>query len=426
MGKPESMIDTLAVSRDTINKMFMFWDLGCKAATKMELIPSSLGPYNANSSDIDYALESHDPVKSRFAPSLSMLACHGFPDISQSILSALEQLIPGEMDPKRAEWLQTHTGLDFPTRSTTNQSPQPENMELWTQYQALVFGFYYKLLEPLISFELVNKNAYFRGIWGYGSTRFLAMCSQLADGLRREGKVSRTHLLYILATMYDGRQRAYTKSSSRSGLVGVTGSISVLTLPLLRVSDIPRELASFMLVDLPVIDLLAEADGELYSGHGTGLEFVHGAKSVVEISPHAPTKLWSIHAKMGSLFDGQPGVVMAARCGGRLVGSFSPLAADVTFLNTAYQAPKYDSDYIDDFRIFGYEIKDEDWQSGKVWRPSPQVSMDQIGVVHSRGCPTLRYAAAGFFAGADEEVAIATDDLAMAVGRFTDGGIVIT
>jgi hypothetical protein len=428
MGKPELMIDTLAVSRDTINRMFMFWDLGCKAATKMELIPSSTGEYDASSSDIHYTLENNDPVTSRFAPNLSMLACHGFPEISQSILSALEQMIPGEMDPKRAEWLQMHTALEFLSRLTTKPSRQPENMGLWTQYQALVFGFYYKLLEPLISFEHVHENAYFRGIWGYGSRLFLAMCSQFAEGLRRGGSVSRTHLLYMLSAMYNGRQHAYSKSSSRSGLVGITGPISVLTLPLLRVSDIPNELGTFMLVDLPVIDLLAEANGELYSGHDTGLEFVHGAKTPVEISPRAPNKLWSVHAKMGNLFDGQPRVVMTARCGGRLVGYFSPLAADVTFLGAAYQAPRHESDYVDDFRVLGYEIKDEDWQSGMVQRPLPRDLLDQIGVVHSRGCPALRYAAAGFFAGAHEEVAIATDDVDMAVGRVSaqDGGVIIT
>ncbi|RDW65097.1 hypothetical protein BP6252_10748 [Coleophoma cylindrospora] len=427
-GKPELMIDTLAVDRDITNSMFMFWELGCRAATKMELISSSLGEYDTSSSDIHYTLEDHDPVMSKFAPNLSMLACHGFPVVTQSILNALEKMIPREMDPKRAEWLQMHTAPEFLSRLRTKPSQEPENMGLWTQYQALVFGFYYKLLEPLISFEHVHEEAYFRGIWGYGSKLFLVMCSQFAEGLRRDGSVSRTHLLYMLSTMYNGRQHVYSKSSSKSGLVGIIGPISVLTLPLLRVSDIPRELGSFMLVDLPVIDLLTEANGELYSGHGTGLEFFRSAKTPEEISPHAPDKPWSVHAKMGNLFDGQPGVVMAARCGGSLVGYFSPLAADITFLGASYHVPRHESGYVDDFKVHGYEIKDEDWQCGRVQRPSPQELLDQIGVVHSRGCPALRYAAAGFFAGVHEEVAIVTDDIEMAVGRVSaqDGGVIIT
>jgi len=42
--------------------------------------------------------------------------------------------------------------------------------------------------------------------------------------------------------------------------------------------------------------------------------------------------------------------------------------------------------------------------------------------VHSRGCRTMRYAAAGFFTGARVEVAIAIDDIDVAVGRVQGQG----
>ena len=50
-----------------------------------------------------------------------------------------------------------------------------------------------------------------------------------------------------------------------------------------------------------------------------------------------------------------------------------------------------------------------------------------VGVVHSVGCPALRYAAAGFYGGAGEEVAIATDDIDFALSRVegSDAGIII-
>ena len=52
---------------------------------------------------------------------------------------------------------------------------QPNDFGIWIQHQALVFGFYYNLLQPLISLEYVQQDVFFRGLWGYGSTTFLAM-----------------------------------------------------------------------------------------------------------------------------------------------------------------------------------------------------------------------------------------------------------
>jgi hypothetical protein len=54
-------------------------------------------------------------------------------------------------------------------------------------------------------------------------------------------------------------------------------------------------------------------------------------------------------------------------------------------------------------------------------------SESSFGVVHSRGCPSLRYAAAGFYGAAGEEVSIATDDVALAFGRLEaqESGVMI-
>lgn len=82
-----------------------------------------------------------------------------------------------------------------------------------------------------------------------------------------------------------------------------------------------QEIARFVLSDLPVVDLVANTDGELYAGNWPGIRFDHQTVHVVDISPHGPRKPWSVHAKMGIFYgDGQPGVVMAARCDCRLVG----------------------------------------------------------------------------------------------------------
>lgn len=61
-------------------------------------------------------------------------------------------------------------------------------------------------------------------------------------------------------------------------------------------------------------------------------------------------------------------------------------------------------------------------------RAIPDENAENIfGVVQSRGCPALRYAAAGIYTAAGEEVSIATDSIDAASGRLEgeDGGILI-
>jgi hypothetical protein len=125
------------------------------------------------------------------------------------------------------------------------------------QFQALLFGLYYRLFEDLTSIE-VRKDAYFRGIH---SNPFLTMCVGFGDTLTSAGKVSRTQGLDKLPTMYDGRSKIYSPQGSSPGLIEVLGNISVLVNTLLQTTDDP---ASFTIVELPLVDLISGANGELY------------------------------------------------------------------------------------------------------------------------------------------------------------------
>jgi hypothetical protein len=419
-----SMIHSLPANRPTINNMIHFWDLGSKAASKMHLHAEAQLPY-FKESEIYYILENLDIVKSNFGKEVLLLAGRSFPEKSESILLAIEELAKG-MKGDRLEWLHQRTELGYLKRANfAPQSQVAENMGLWLQYQALVFGFYYKLMEQLVSLDLVQEDAYFRGLWGYGGTTFLAMCVEFGDIVRREGKISRSHVLYMLSTMYSGRQKSFSTLSTGRGLLGIFGSISVLSMPLLRTTDKPGEISRFMLVDLPILDLTPDLDGELFACVGGGVTFDYSPASLNTIKPRSPSKKWSLHAKMGLLFgDGMPGVVMAARCGGRLVGWFNPLAADVAFLSSAYQQRRHDKekDYTDQFTFCGFEIEDGNWQDGRLQRPITDDPDKLIGIVHSKDCPELRYVAAGMYTEVGEEVAIATDDIEAAYGRIEGQG----
>ncbi|KAH6977645.1 hypothetical protein EDB80DRAFT_738182 [Ilyonectria destructans] len=427
-GKPESMVQATRASRATINQMKHMWMLGGRAAEKMPLVAAAEFPYSIEQ-EVHYSLGGDgDPEIEDFEPYLAALAAKALPRSSQSILSAIEDLTKG-LTPQQIEFLETIVSLDNLKTKHEMLVPTEDDKNLWLCYQALIFGFYYKLLEPLICDDFVTgETTYYSGLWGDGSTTFLTMCSQFGQELRRRRKVGRTHVLYMLATMYGGRNKMYFPGTSRINLVGILGSISIVTLPLLRTSDEPQELARFGLLNLPVVQLLPNEDGELYAGSGSGISFV-STNEIRNIRPRGTNKQWSVHSSMGKAFrDGGSGVVMAARCEGRLVGWFSPVAADAMFLSVAYCQKKHSDGHVDQGKVYGFETTDEDWKQGVARRPLVVVPGASTGVVQSKGCPALRYAAAGFYGGAGQDVSIATDDIwaAFAAKKFRNRVIIIT
>lgn len=429
--KPEAMIDTIEVPRDVTNRMAMLWERGSIAAAGFHIHASANTPFTS-SSEVSYSIEDSDASTSRYAPHLMMLAHHAFPAATEGVLKALEVLMTC-VKTELVAWLGQHTAAEYLSRTEASMPDErSDHMNLWTQYQALVLGFYYRLLKPLLMFDGVSSDAFFRGVWGYGSTTSLAAFTEFNYTLRSHGSVTRTHVLYILSMMYGGRTQRFSPESSASGLLGVLGPISIIAMPLHKVTDIPQEIAMFAFADLPIIDLASDADGELYAGKGCDVQFTHPPFGPEDILPHGPEGKWTAHAKMSMLFgETRPGVVMAARCNGRPVGWFSPLAADVTFLSAAYQQERHTGEvgYVDSTRVRGFSVRDEHWQKGcPLLATAVQDKVAEPGVVHSKGNAVLRYAATGIYASVGEEVAIATDDIDLAVGRIKGqdiSGIVI-
>jgi hypothetical protein len=341
-----------------------------------------------------------------------MLAQYAFPASTEDICTGIEEILMRE-PAESASWLQTHSDVNYLLRvESVRDAHEAAYPEVFLKYQALVFGFYYTLLSQLLSLDLVEPNAYFHGIWGSQSTTFLAMCTQLGQSLRRSDKASRAHILFVLAAMYNGRRKVFNPESPMPRLVGVIGPISVLALPLFRTTDVPEEIWKIAVVDLPIVDLSADnSDGELMASGGGGLRFISASETgrdPKEIESRSSTAKWTVHPHMAISLgrDSVSGVVMAARCGSRLVGWFNPLAADISFLGSAYsKGPHCEDGGAVKREVF--EVRDEDWQASKVPRPDTEKEGYQFGVVLSNNSPALRYAAAGFYGERGEEITIA-------------------
>ncbi|CAN9308526.1 unnamed protein product [Alternaria sp. RS040] len=407
--KPESMIDVLGVGRNLENVMLKAWEYGKDAAGHLELLGKADGPYG-HTAEVCYTLRVPDDarVSRRYEPQIGMLSDQGFPTDTEKIYDALEWMLEGE-SADSLRWLHNHVGQDYLLRvDNANVAYEQQHKSIYFKYQALMFGFYYQLLRQLLSFDLVETEAFFHGIWGAHSTTFLAMCTQLGRCLRSDDKVSRAHILYVLAAMYNGRRKVFNTTSTLPRLVGILGPISVLALPLIRTTDDPKEISRIAVVDLPIVDLTADStDGDLMATDGGGLQFNYPteldlARTIVT-SP-GPTRRWNVQPYMSIALGGEDtsGVVMAARCGKRLVGWFNPLAADVSFLSSAYLTESYSEE-----TVVAFEVRDEHWEAGKILQPNPNQPGSEFGVVHSHGSSSLRYAAAGFYAERGEEIAIA-------------------
>jgi hypothetical protein len=273
--KSKAMIDALGVGRALEDAMLQAWQYEKDAADHLDLLGKADGPYG-HSSEVYYTLQVSDDLRvtRRYGPHTGMLSDQGFPADTEKTHNALKWTLVGE-PADCSRWLHNHVAQDYLLRvENANAVYEQQYKSVYFKYQALIFGFYYQLLRQLLSSDLVENTAFFHGIWGAHSTTFLAICTQLRRCLRSDEKISRTHILYVLAAMYNGRRKIFNTTSALPRLVGVLGPISVLALPLVHTTDELKEISRITVVDLPIVDLVADsADGDLMTSDGGGLHF---------------------------------------------------------------------------------------------------------------------------------------------------------
>ncbi|PSR78357.1 hypothetical protein BD289DRAFT_456324 [Coniella lustricola] len=394
--EPESMIQAVGTNFGRRNVMEALWKKGAEAAAEYTLVAAADLPYTTQSPSYHYKLcavpkslkrhrDDGHKAGTRVTTSATFLARKYFPCQSDKVQSAVAFLIQ-EASQSDIDWLDTHSSTEFLLRNESTNlftSRKEPKFLLWLSFQALVFGFYYRLLESVVTLQYIDDgDAYFRGLWGEVSTTFLAMCTCFGQELNNEGKVSRAHVLYLLASMYNGRPKIYNKGNAQKSLLGVMGKVSVVAMPLIHASDVPKEISSFAVLDLPIPHLIPDADGEIYASPTYSID-----SSVVITPPQQIT----------AYVEQQPHQeVQGKGTQANENGASGSLIAATT----------------------GFEIKDKDWTKAHI--PIPRTTLDQpnaFGLVQSVGCPALRFAAAGFYAALGEEVVIANGDFEAAFGR---------
>ncbi len=401
-GKPTQMIETFPCSLPTKNQLEKLWFRGAEAAAKVSLKAVA----RIRRTGVKYIVKDYDECTSRWSGRLTDLSSEHFPVDSESLLAALNNFM--ENLPKELEdWLYRAAKLDGGINDLDNTFTE-QQLDVFLCFQSMVFGYWYKLLEPWISMEYIKHEVYFYGVWGYRDTYLLVMLRTAATQFRRgltqpaEG-LGRDEMLVVLATMFAGRAKHKVERPRKDkpilshGMIAILDTISIVSMSLLKISDEPQEQARFAVVSLPLVNVLPDRYGELWTGDAAGIQFQGCDKASQEGARILPQQKWSIHPKMTTIEGRLSGVVMMVRCGGVAVGVINPADADAALLRvqenrSGHLCPREPG--IMSLLSF-FNTLEHHFQNGVIHRPNRR---GEIVVVQSHGSPVMRYAAAGFYA----------------------------
>ncbi|KAL8705083.1 MAG: hypothetical protein Q9225_008048, partial [Loekoesia sp. 1 TL-2023] len=288
-----------------------------------------------------------------------------------------------------------------------------KQMDYFLCYQCLVLGYWYQLVNSLISTRYIDTDVYLVGLWGFRDA-YLIKAIESVNYTMRVGEHSdlnplirsgadRDQMIRLVGIMYAGKPAVVecNINTLKQGLVALLGNISVVCMSMFCPSDNVTEIGKFVILTLPILDMLQDRDGELWVGKPTGIALSQEPRSSMQrLEKVRAKKSWSVHPK-GCLIDGcLSGVVLAARCDGVLVGTFNPELADCVMIANS-NGPMVENSLSSEASS-GYIVTELDFQQGLILRP---IEDRTTVLVQSYGNPIMRYAAAGFL-GREENLVI--------------------
>ena len=400
--EPSQMIKTLPCAIPTRNKLATFWHKGTEAAESVH--PKAVA--RIRRTGVKYIVEQYDECTSLWPGQMTNLSSEHFPVDSEKLLLSINALIESVPEHLRP-WVHRCAKLDAGINDLDNTFTV-EQMDVFLCLQSLVFGYWYKLLEPWVSTAYLEKGTYLYGVWGYRDTYLLVMIRAAATQLRLGNSnltdgLSREEMLRLLGVMFAGRFKDNTGRSRKQkpilshGMVAILDRVSIVSMSLLNITDDAQQQARFAIVSLPIVNVFPDSDGELWTGDAPGIQFQECPSPTLQPSGKVPKLHWSIYPKMTTVDGRLSNVIMMARCGGVVVGGFNPADADAALLRAeenrsghlCLKEPGIGSP------LFYLNIYETHFQSGIVTRTTRR---GDIVLVHSYGSPIMRYTAAGFYA----------------------------
>ncbi|MDI1489543.1 MAG: hypothetical protein OHK93_008824 [Ramalina farinacea] len=425
-GDPKQIIETFPCSLKIKNEIRKYWFRGEEAGKKVTLVAVA----RVKLTGIKYIINDYDECTSNWSGRLTDLSSEHFPVDSEDLMVALCSLMDDLSDDNR-DWLYKAAKLDGGINDLDNHFTT-EQMGAFLRFQALVFGYWYSLLDPWVSRDYLEGETYFYGVWGYRDTYLLVLLRTAATQFRLalehpiEG-LDRERMLSVLSTMFAGRAKDRPERPKKQkpilthGMVAILDKVSIVSMSLLRISNDAQQHARFAIVSLPIIPIMPNSDGEVWTGDGSGILSQSCAHPSQHPTREQPKQKWSVHPKMttsgGRISDV---VVLMVRCGGVAVGTMNPAEADAVLLRAQENASSHLCKFPGGLRVelgpspsFLHTFEHH-FQDGTICRA---MRRGEIVIVHSYGSPIMRYAAAGFYA-EEKHVVFACPDQAEAVQKL--------
>ena len=249
------------------------------------------------------------------------------------------------------------------------------------------------------------------GSWGYGSTKFLHEIRSpfhSADGSSHEAdlvEVSRTDVLSLLAILYANMEVELPKPAfgtrpvaQQERCVGVVGKRMILMNSLVKNCETVDDIFGFVILDCDSGAIPRTLEGLVLAGipqqFPTWEDTTDTPKIDSNVIPSGSEEDCTRHIEAD--WDGIPErMVLCIRYKGRRVGSLNPTHADIAFCTASVDFPGVSSPTVGFDPTF-FCMLDDLVISGRLVT-SGRFNRDTPVVVHAKGNPCLRYAAAAWY-----------------------------
>ncbi|KAF1983213.1 hypothetical protein K402DRAFT_179914 [Aulographum hederae CBS 113979] len=390
------------------NNLASLWGMGAEAAE---------GVYLNVESDrrcLYYRVSAAQPCKRRWSSATLSLAEESFPITNDRICEAIEHLT-GDDGGAFEKWFRSNASYKrncgrYITSLTRSYSSTELDMLL--SYQAIAFGFWYRLLEDLVVTDYMQKGALLAGIWGAREQRVLNHMQYVSGILRRQSqhRITRVPVLRMMAMMFAGRSGPTETESindefvPQETLVAILGDMSIACISLLKVPKEPQDCKRFAIMNCPILDLFGDQDGLLYSdGDGT---FAYGppnepvAASFELTRKSFQTPEWSVRPKVNFSGHHVRSVHLIARCNGIPCMAIGPHYADIGFLSNEHHHDKTAPSVQNNsppVKIKGVEITEMNIRTpGQYVLESHRCTEKHVQIFQTAGAAILRYQISGY------------------------------
>jgi len=396
------------IDPQTANKCRSAWNAGSRAAKYVDVqngIPTV--EYAALGGDFQYwIVDNGDDVGRVNTEIHDLVEAHALA-VNQQLCDAAASVLGGEAE-KDLQWLNDQTtGRVSPQNHISNHSMTDYSLiKLFTRFQAFFMGYYYDIFLRLVDTSSLQVQSV-DGNWGFRSVDLLTYIRQQvllkSRKRQREPKTSssnnapqwqvlfRQEVLEILSRLLLSYDVTISALGRHSWCLGVVSKRALLVKSLVSPCHTPKDIGSFILLDVDVGGVPTDNEGLIRPGIAEGL-----LMEVVEkpagrkIELRGPEEDLTKHIEAD--WSGNPETaLLCIRYKGRRLATINPNIADAHFC-MAYvdpiEEPKPQS--IEN----ALECGIQDFVDGRTVLSS---DYDIPVVVQSYGNPIMRYAAVGLY-----------------------------